>query len=137
MIGKEIIVRRKRMSLTQRELARLIIVISTTMYQYEVGLRKIPLEALGNIATILHPTIIIITGPPFLIIERYSMTLSLLFSGFVFQLFQFQNSFINEFRLHELQVGQFLERGDCRSFVSRRPRGPAGGGGLYNERKSA
>ncbi|EXG78625.1 helix-turn-helix domain-containing protein [Cloacibacillus evryensis] len=54
MIGKEIIVRRKRMSLTQRELARLINVKSTTMHQYEVGLRKIPLEALGNIAKILQ-----------------------------------------------------------------------------------
>lgn len=56
MIGKEIVARRKRFDLKQRELARLISVKPTTMHQYEVGLRKIPLDALGKIAKILQCT---------------------------------------------------------------------------------
>ena len=56
MIGKEIVARRKRFDLKQRELARLISVKPTTMHQSEVGLRKIPLDALGKIAKILQCT---------------------------------------------------------------------------------
>lgn len=53
MIGEEIRMRRMRMGITQRELARLINVKPNTMCQYENGDHKIPLEVLGDIAKIL------------------------------------------------------------------------------------
>ena len=53
MIGKEVVARRKRVGLTQRELARLINVKPNTMSQYESGVRKIPLDVLANVAKVL------------------------------------------------------------------------------------
>ena len=53
MIGKEVVARRKRVGLTQRELARLINVKPNTMSQYENGVRKIPLDVLANVAKVL------------------------------------------------------------------------------------
>ncbi|MDO5114902.1 MAG: helix-turn-helix transcriptional regulator [Synergistaceae bacterium] len=54
MIGKEIFERRKRIGLTQRELARLINVKPNTMSQYENGMRKIPIDVLANVAKALR-----------------------------------------------------------------------------------
>lgn len=57
MIGKEICARRKRIGLTQRELARLINVKPNTMSQYENGMRKVPLDALAGVARVLKCTV--------------------------------------------------------------------------------
>lgn len=57
MIGKEIYARRKRIGLTQRELARLINVKPNTMSQYENGMRKVPLDVLGGVARVLKCTV--------------------------------------------------------------------------------
>lgn len=54
VIGKEIFERRKRIGLTQRELARLINVKPNTMSQYENGMRKIPIDVLANVAKALQ-----------------------------------------------------------------------------------
>ena len=57
MIGKEICARRKRMGLTQRELARLVNVKANTMSQYENGMRKVPLDVLAGVARVLKCTV--------------------------------------------------------------------------------
>ena len=57
MIGKEICARRKRIGLTQRELARLINVKPNTMSQYENGMRKVPLDLLSGVARVLKCTV--------------------------------------------------------------------------------
>lgn len=58
MIGKEVVARRKRVGLTQRELARLINVKPNTMSQYENGVRKVPLDVLANVAKVLKCSVI-------------------------------------------------------------------------------
>ena len=57
MIGKELCARRKRMGLTQRELARLVNVKANTMSQYENGMRKVPLDVLAGVARVLKCTV--------------------------------------------------------------------------------
>ena len=58
MIGKEICARRKRIGLTQRELARLLNVKPNTMSQYESGVRKIPVDVWTDVAKILKCTVV-------------------------------------------------------------------------------
>ncbi len=53
MLGEEIRARRKRLGLTQRELARLINVKANTMCQYENGTNEMSFAVLKNIASAL------------------------------------------------------------------------------------
>lgn len=71
MVGEEIRMRRMRMGITQRELARLINVKPNTMCQYENGDHKMPLDVLGNIAKILK------CSPEDLAFEEFGLPVSL------------------------------------------------------------
>lgn len=58
MLGKEIRIRRKRIGLTQRALARMINVRPTTLCQYENGTNKMSFAVLRDIAKVLKCSVI-------------------------------------------------------------------------------
>lgn len=58
MLGKEIRIRRKRLGLTQRALARMINVRPTTLCQYENGTNEMSFAVLRDIAHVLKCSVI-------------------------------------------------------------------------------
>ena len=58
MLGKEIRIRRKRLGLTQRALARMINVRPTTLCQYENGTNEMSFAVLRDIAQVLKCSVI-------------------------------------------------------------------------------
>lgn len=58
MLGKEIRIRRKRIGLTQRALARMINVRPTTLCQYENGTNEMSFAVLRDIAKVLKCSVI-------------------------------------------------------------------------------